>query len=252
MFEGNPFQVITHASFYVACIALGAGAFWFFIEKDKVHSRYRLALLLSTLICGIACIMYWFMCDKYHPGQVFPTELRYIDWVLTTPLMLIKFAVLLNFKDRQGIIARLVIWDFLMIVTGFLGETLGYQLGGFQTRWVMFVIGCGGWLGVMTYLYTGIRKQANLEDRETRRAIILLTKFVTFGWLIYPVGYVVRAVQPEYGDICQFVYNIGDAVNKVGFGVVVYVAGLAALNAANSTAEGEPVPATVKASEQVD
>ena len=246
MFDGTPIQILTQASFYVSCIALGAGAFFFFIEKDKVHPRYRLALLLSTMIAGIACVMYWFMSDKYIPGKTFPTELRYIDWVITTPLMLIKFAVLLNFRDRSGIIARLVIWDFLMIVTGFLGETMGFQLGGFQTRCVMFVIGCGGWLGVLTYLYTGIRKQANLEDVETRRAIILLTKFVTFGWLIYPIGYVVRAVQPEYGDVCQFVYNVGDAINKVGFGVVVYAAGLAALNTAKtkveSEAETQPTP----------
>lgn len=110
----------------------------------------------------------------------------------------------------------------------------------------MFVVGCGGWLGILTYLYTGIRKQANLADSETRKAIILLTKFVTAGWLIDPVGYVLRAVQPDLGDLCQLVYNLGDVLNKVGLGIVVYAAGVASTSpskAAAANSANEPLKA---------
>ena len=126
----TPVQIITSFTFLVVCLAMGAGAFFFFHEKDKVHPRYRLPLLLATLITGIASVMYYMMRDKYLPGQVFPTEIRYIDWVLTTPLMLIEFAVLLDFKDRGGVIWRLVLWDLIMIIFGFIGETNGFQTGG--------------------------------------------------------------------------------------------------------------------------
>ena len=236
----TPVQIITSFTFLVVCLAMGAGAFFFFHEKDKVHPRYGLPLLLATLITGIASVMYYMMRDKYLPGQVFPTEIRYIDWVLTTPLMLIEFAVLLDFKDRGGVIWRLVLWDLIMIIFGFIGETNGFQTGGFQTRWVAFVIGCGGWLGILVYLYTGIRRQANLADAETRRSIIMLTKFVTIGWCVYPIGYIVRAIQPDLSDLCQICYNLGDVLNKVGLGIIVYAGGMAALKASSSETATKP------------
>lgn len=243
---GTPVQVLTQFTFIVSCLMMGAASFFFFQEKEKVNARYRLPLLLASIITGVACVMYYYMRDKYMPGQAFPTEVRYLDWIVTTPLMLIEFAILLDFKDRAGVIWRLVLWDIIMILFGFLGETLGFVTGGFQSRWVMFVVGCGGWLGILTYLYTGIRKQANLADSETRKAIILLTKFVTAGWLIYPVGYVLRAVQPDLGDLCQLVYNLGDVLNKVGLGIVVYAAGVASTSpskAAAANSANEPLKA---------
>ncbi len=96
------------------------------------------------------------------------------------------------------------------------------------------MIGCGGWLGILIYMYTGIRRQANLADAETRRSIIMLTKFITVGWAIYPIGYIVRAIQPDLSDICQICYNLGDAINKVGLGIIIYSGGLAALRASRS------------------
>jgi bacteriorhodopsin len=168
------------------------------------------------------------MKDQYVPGRAFPTQLRYFDWLVTTPLLLVEFTALLRFKDKVGAMSRLVLWDIIMIISGYMGETIGFLVGGFQMRWVMFVLGCGGWLGVIVYLYTGIRQQADLADPETRRCIMLLTKFVTFGWLIYPAGFIVRAISPDCADACQLVYNVADAVNKVGFGIVIWAAGVAA------------------------
>jgi len=241
-FSGSPIQVVTGFSFLIVCLAMGAGSFFFFQEKDKVHPRYRLALLFATLITGIACVMYYMMKQQYIPGKEFPTSIRYIDWILTTPLMLVEFAILLDFKDKAGVIWRLVLWDLVMIIFGFVGETNGFQTGGFQLRWITFVVGCGGWLGILVYLYTGIRRQANLQDPHTRRSIISLTKFVSIGWMIYPIGYVVRAVRPDLGDLCQLCYNIGDVINKVGLGVIVYAAGVSALQTRKESVESTKVP----------
>lgn len=244
--HGSPLEILTRFSFIGACLAMGVASFFFFQEKDRVPQRFRLPLLLATIITGVACVMYYYMMDKYIPGKAFPTELRYLDWIITTPLMLIEFAVLLEFKDRAGVIWRLFLWDIVMILFGFLGETMGFETGGFQARWVMFVVGCGGWLGILVYLYTGIRKEANLADVQTRKAIILLTKFVTLGWLIYPVGYIIRAVRPDLSDLCQLVYNLGDLVNKVGMGVIVYAAAVATSRATSpsNAAVAEPTAAS--------
>jgi bacteriorhodopsin len=230
----NLIPSFTQFTFFTTCLALGASAFFFYNEQDRVHFRYRLPMVLACLICGIACLMYYYMISKYVPGQVFPTQLRYFDWLVTTPIMLLEFTALLKFSNRHKVITQLVLWDLVMITAGYIGETAGFQVGGFQMRWVMLVVGVGGWLGVLVYMYTAIKNQANLTDIETRRCVAVLTRFVTFGWLIYPLGYIVRALFPQYGDLCQIIYNVGDVVNKVGFGVVVYAAGIAAAEAAST------------------
>ncbi len=247
----NIVQTLTQLTFVTTCLALGGASFFFFNEKEKVHPRYRLALLLATMINGIACVMYYYMREKYVPGQAFPTQYRYFDWLITTPLLLLEFTALLNFKDKMGAMVRLVLWDMVMIVTGYMGETLGFMVGGFQIRWVMFVVSMGGWLGVLVYLYTGIRQQANLADTETRRCIMLMTKFVTFGWMIYPIGYVVRAVAPDLTDACQLVYNVGDAVNKVGFGIVVWATGVLAMKSVEPAKASTSVTEEAKAPAEV-
>ncbi|MGY8948181.1 MAG: bacteriorhodopsin, partial [Flavobacteriales bacterium] len=53
--------------------------------------------------------------------------------------------------------------------------------------------------------------------------------FVLVGWAIYPIGYMAGTADGQWysfvGDLglnMDIIYNIGDAVNKIGFGLVVY------------------------------
>ena len=61
-----------------------------------------------------------------------------------------------------------------------------------------------------------------------------LTLFVLIGWAIYPLGYMLGTADGQWYSFItainldmDVVYNIGDAINKIGFGLVVYAAAVA-------------------------
>ncbi|MEC8360761.1 MAG: bacteriorhodopsin, partial [Bacteroidota bacterium] len=84
----------------------------------------------------------------------------------------------------------------------------------------------------------------NASSPAVQKAHNILCKFVLIGWAIYPLGYMVgTGVSPEVlndagqavgGNVPQWysfldgalamdvIYNIGDAINKIGFGLVIY------------------------------
>ena len=55
--------------------------------------------------------------------------------------------------------------------------------------------------------------------------------FVLVGWSIYPIGYMIGTADGQWYAFLadavgqsgrDVVYNVGDAINKIGFGLVVY------------------------------
>jgi bacteriorhodopsin len=225
--EANALQTLVQFTFFVGYIAMGAAFIFFLVERGSVAPEHRTAVTISALIVGIAAFHYYYMKSTYVPGQDFPTEYRYIDWIITTPLMLIKFPVLIGLRQGAGsLLAKLVVLDVIMILTGYLGEIGIAPLP-------MWIVGTLAWFGIIGLLFTTVKGMASTADEATRGAIKTLSGFVTIGWAIYPIGYLVRFYGGDMGaDITQLVYNIGDAVNKIGFGLVVWYAARAASRSA--------------------
>ena len=97
---GTLLQTLTLYLFFAGTVAMGAGALYFFLLRDDVAPEYRSTMVVAGLVCGIACFHYYKMTGVYQSGQGFPTALRYIDWLFTTPLLLLKFPLLLRPWDR--------------------------------------------------------------------------------------------------------------------------------------------------------
>ena len=83
-------------TFFTGYMAMFASAVFFFVERNSVEPKWRLSLLVSGLITGIAAVHYYYMRDYYVSTHSTPTALRYIDWTLTVPLMCIEFYLLLR------------------------------------------------------------------------------------------------------------------------------------------------------------
>jgi hypothetical protein len=83
-------------------------------------------------------------------SAAFPNEIRSIDWLITTPLLL-KFPALLGFgKGSNGLITRLITADIIMIVTGYLCETsINRADAATATGQVMFGIAVPAWLRIL-------------------------------------------------------------------------------------------------------
>ena len=210
-------------TFFVGCMAMMAASAFFFLSLNSVDKKWRTSILVSGLITFIAAVHYWYMRDYWATVGESPTFFRYVDWVLTVPLMCVEFYLILKVAGaKKSLMWRLIFLSVIMLVTGYIGETLlrdQAQIWGLISGIAYFVIVYEIWLG-------SAKKLAVEAGGAVLQAHKTLCWFVLVGWAIYPIGYM--AGTPGWYDgifgglNLDVVYNIGDAINKIGFGLVVY------------------------------
>ncbi|MGL4513332.1 MAG: bacteriorhodopsin [Lacipirellulaceae bacterium] len=223
----TPVQSITLYLFFAATVAMGAAAVYFLVERGSAPERYRSVFTVSALVTGIACFHYYKMTNQYMSGESFPTALRYIDWLFTTPLLLIKFPLLLQLGERgRGWFAQLVALDVAMIVTAFVAETS--PVGG-TMWWTFFGIACFFELLIVSVLYGSMNSAIQAQPGPVASALRTMRLFILLGWAIYPIGFLLAL--GGAGEYREIAYNISDVINKVGFGLVAAL-GIKALNTA--------------------
>jgi sensory rhodopsin len=211
-------------TFFIGSMAMMAASVFFFFEMRNVEGKWRTSLLVSGLITFIAAVHYFYMRDFWAENQVSPTEFRYIDWILTVPLMCVEFYLILKaFGAKMGLLWKMIAYSVWMLVTGYLGETVFRDA---SPLWgAISTIGYA--LIVYEVWFGSAKKLANSSnDPVLQKAFSTLAWFILVGWAIYPIGYMAMdtgwlagVIPPESMDI---IYNIGDAVNKIGFGLVIY------------------------------
>jgi len=218
-------QNLVQFTFSVAMFGMIAGCLFFALQKNEVDRRFRGSMILSSCILLVAAMNYFYMREVYAAGIAsgnpkFPTEYRYIDWVLTVPLMLVKFPSLLG-MGRRGLqfLTMLVTLALLMIVTGFAGEL---SLANKALHYGFFGIASVAWLLIVGLIYFALAELPPQTPASTRTTIRRMAAFILVGWAIYPVGYLL----PSFGvaaDWRELIYNVGDLVNKVGLAMVVFL-----------------------------
>ncbi|WP_127140056.1 bacteriorhodopsin-like [Flagellimonas marinaquae] len=210
-------------TFFVGCMAMMAASAFFFLSMNNFDRKWRTSILVSGLITFIAAVHYWYMRDYWAANGESPTFFRYVDWILTVPLMCVEFYLILKVAGaKKALMWKLIALSVIMLVTGYLGETVyrdQAQIWGLISGIAYFVIVYEIWLG-------GANKLAREAGGAVLSAHKTLCWFVLVGWAIYPIGYM--AGTPGWYDgifnglSMDVIYNIGDAINKIGFGLVVY------------------------------
>lgn len=218
-------------TFFTGYMSMFAASVFFFFERGRVAEKWKTSLLVSGLITGIAAVHYFYMRDYYASTGNNPTALRYIDWTLTVPLMCVEFYLLTKPAGaKPGLMWRLIIAAVWMLVFGYVGEAFNPE-GGSTTHSVTWgVVSTLGYLYILYVAWFGeVRKLAEQANSEAvLRGIRVLAWFILVGWAIYPIGYMCMpggwlnvALGWESKNVDLF-YNIADAINKIGFGLVVY------------------------------
>ena len=212
-------------TFFIGYIAMFAASVFFFVERGSVNKKWKMSLLVSALITGIAAVHYYYMRDYNLATGDSPTFFRYVDWILTVPLMCVEFYLILKAAGAtKSMMWRLIFLSTIMLVTGYFGEAVypgQAQLWGLISGIAYFVIVYDIWFG-------GAAKLAAAAGGAVESAHKTLCKFVLIGWAIYPIGYMVGTGEGQWYEFMNgalsmdVVYNIGDAINKIGFGLVVY------------------------------
>jgi sensory rhodopsin len=218
-------------TFFTGYMAMLAASVFFFFERGSVDGKWKLSLLVSGLITGIAAVHYYYMRDYYMATGENPTALRYIDWTLTVPLMCVEFYLLTKAAGAKiSLLWKLIFASVWMLVTGYIGEAFNPE-GGSASHSVLW--GVLSTLGYAYILYTAwfgevAKLAAESGNEAVKKGVRILAWFVLVGWAIYPIGYMCMpggwlntGLGWDSTNVDLF-YNIADAINKIGFGLVVY------------------------------
>jgi sensory rhodopsin len=211
-------------TFFVGCMAMMAASAFFFLSLNQFDKKWRTSVLISGLITFIAAVHYFYMKQYWIDVHESPTFFRYVDWVLTVPLMCVEFYLILKVAGaKTDLLVKMIILSIGMLVFGYLGETV------FSSQAALFGGISGAFYFIIVYeiWFGGAAKLAKAAGGDVLASHKILCWFVLVGWAIYPLGYMI-GTQGWYTSIfgtggnVDVAYNLADAINKIGFGLVVY------------------------------
>ena len=210
-------------TFWVISMGMLAATVFFFMERGSVAAGWKTSVTVAGLITGIAFIHYIYMRGVWVETGDSPTVYRYIDWLITVPLQMVEFYLILAAvrKVPSGIFWRLLIGSTVMLCGGYLGEA------GYINEMLGFIIGMAGWIYVLFEIFSGEAGKA--AEKSGNKALTTsfgaLRMIVTVGWAIYPLGYVFGYLTGGVdANSLNVVYNLADFINKIAFGLVIWAA----------------------------
>ena len=188
----------------------------FFVKVPTMYSLIKQLLIIELIVQFFEGMFYFWLA--YNFTKVLNvTPKRYIDWVITTPTMLITlmmYLIYLNksvenkknelnfftlFKDNLNIFIPVVLLNWLMLLFGYLGEM----------RIIPVLLGV--FLGFIPFLIYYYIIYVNYVTQNTSEQLLFWYFF--FFWSLY--GFV--AILPYY--VKNSFYNILDLFAKNFFGI---------------------------------
>jgi bacteriorhodopsin len=210
-------------SFWLVSMGMIATTVFFFAERNTVAASWRTSLTVAGLVTGVAFVHYMYMREVWIITGDSPTVYRYIDWLITVPLQMIEFYLILAAirKVPSGIFWRLLIGSVVMLVGGYLGEA------GYINATLGFVIGMAGWIYILYEVFSGEAGKA--ASKSGNKALVTafgaMRMIVTIGWAIYPLGYIFGYLTGGIDAASlNIIYNLADFINKIAFGLVIWAA----------------------------
>ena len=209
-------------TFWIVSIAMWASTIFFFYEGMRVSAKWRTSMVVAGLITFIAAVHYNYMREYWVVMEQSPTVYRYIDWILTVPLQMVEFYLILIAAGAAvsgSSFWRLLIGTLVMIIGGYLGEA------GMIDVTFGFIIGMIGWAVIIWEIFRGEASQAAASNESVSSAFNAMRLVVLVGWAIYPLGYVFGLMTGSVdANTLNWVYNLADFVNKILFGLFIWMA----------------------------
>ena len=204
-------------SFWLATAIMLASTVFFLVERDNVRGKWKTSLTVAALVTGVAFWHYMYMRGVWIYSNESPTVYRYVDWLITVPLQIVEFYLILAAVTSvsAGLFWKLLVGSLVMLIGGYMGET------AIVDRTIGFVIGMVGWAWVIYLIFFGEAANVNASsgNAASQMAFKTIRMIVLVGWAIYPIGYLMN----NAADL-NIVYNLADLVNKTAFGLAIWAA----------------------------
>ena len=222
-------------SFWIATAMMLAFTVFFLVERQNVPDKWKTSMTVAALVTGVAWYHYTYMREVWADAFVTegaaygsPLVYRYIDWLITVPLQIVEFYLILAAVGvaTAAMFRNLFGASIVMLVAGFFGEAMsgdGQTFDGMELIW--FAVGMAAYIYILFEINRGSVLEAAMTTSEsTQFAFNAMRGIVTIGWLIYPIGYFLGTGDDPDTDALNTLYNIADLVNKTAFGMMIWYA----------------------------
>jgi len=251
--SNDDFQVVYDIlSFSLACMMSTTMFLW--MRVPSVSERYKTPLLISGLVTFIAAYHYirifnsWVEAYHYGPaedaegnaaffspgrdmapevtGIPFNDAYRYMDWLLTVPLLLMEIVLVMNLPEAESNKQcwRLGVFAALMIISGYRGELV--IAGDLSSRWIHWFISMCFFSYVVYTLLIGLADATNAEPDPKVKGMLKNAQWVTcISWCTYPIVYLFPMLGIHGGRAVvaiQVGYCASDVISKCLVGLMIY------------------------------
>ena len=231
------------------CIAsMVFSGLFFIIAKDRVAPQYRMSVILSTMVVGIAGYHYFRIFGSWEAafvleggayvasGTPFNDAYRYMDWLLTVPLLVVELLLLCSVaaEKKEGLIFNTVVATVLMLIFGYLGET-GGGTSLSDSRGIYGFLSTIPFVYIVWVLWNEVT--VAMADKEGHLKVLYrnIRLLLIFTWGYYPIVYMAPFIMDPGSALVnvQVGYTIADVAAKAGYGCLIY-----AIARAKSDADG--------------
>jgi bacteriorhodopsin len=228
--------LLVYNAFSFTFATMAAATLFLWLGRSQVAPPYKTALTISGLVCAIAAYHYYRIFESWGDayeikdgvllvtGIAFNDAYRYVDWLLTVPLLLIELILVMRLtqSETSSKCLRLGFAAALMIILGYPGEIAGDN----TTRAIWGTLSTIPFLYIVWELFKGLGESIERQPEGVRK-LVKDARLITFAaWGFYPIVYMIPFTSLSGGTVetaVQIGYTIADIVAKAGVGVLIYV-----------------------------
>lgn len=233
----TPFQFsLVYNAFSFTLAAMAAATAFFWLSRTQVSPAYRTAVVISGLVTAIAAYHYYRIFESWNAsytleagivsatGFAFNDAYRYVDWLLTVPLLLIELVLVMRLsrEETSSKTIRLGSAAALMIVLGYPGEIAS----DIPTRILWGTLASIPFVYIVWELFRGLSGSIN-QQPASARDLVRKARLLTFAsWGFYPIVYMAPYTGLTGATVTttiQIGYTIADIVAKVGVGILIFL-----------------------------
>lgn len=227
---------LVYNAFSFTVATMGAATLFFWLGRSQVSDKYKTALTITGLVTAIALYHYvrilqsWDASYDVVNGQITATGVafnqayRYVDWLLTVPLLLVELILVMGLTRSEtwskGL--RLGVLAAAMVILGYPGEISGDP----TTRWIWWALAMIPFAWIIYELFVGL-SDAIANQPEDVRGLVNMARWLTvLSWSFYPVVFVFPMIGFTGGTAAVAVevgYTVADIVSKAVFGILIYI-----------------------------
>ena len=231
----NEYNLIYNSlSFTFAVMAAATLFVW--LSRDHIAKHYQLATTITGLVTFIAAYHYMQIFISFHfayalkdgivslTGYEFNDAYRYVDWLLTVPLLMVELILVMNLPSRQTIHMSLTlgIAAAIMVILGYPGEISQDP----STRWFWWVLAMIPFIYIVYTLFFGLEASIKKQPKAARDLVQAACVLTVVSWCFYPLVFILPMLGLSGGEATAAVqvgYCIADIVAKVGFGILIFI-----------------------------